>query len=353
MSTTEEQKLPQMEYVRFGNTGMRVSRFALGCMSYGSSKWQPWVKDEEESLELIGKAYDAGINFFDTADVYSNGESERVLGKAIKKFNMPRSRIVVATKVFFTVADQVENNLMGRQLDDEPEYVNSFGLSRKHIFDACDASLERLGLDYIDLYQIHRFDHQTPIEETMEALNDLVRSGKVRYIGCSSCYAWEFQKANRIAEKNGWAKFSSMQNLYNLIYREEEREMIPYCEDSGIASIHWSPLARGLLTGKNRNTTRMDSDRAINLFFAKKESANNEEIIDRVVEVAEKLACSPAQVSLAWMLSKPHCTSPIVGVGKLENLYDVIGSLAVKLSEQDIKYLEEPYIPRNLIYMSK
>ncbi|CEP14663.1 hypothetical protein [Parasitella parasitica] len=353
MSTTQEKNLPQMEYVRFGKTGMRVSRFALGCMSYGSSKWQAWVKDEQESLELIGKAYGAGINFFDTADVYSNGESERVLGKAIKKFNMPRSRIVVATKVFFTVGKEEDGNLLGQDLDGKPEFVNSYGLSRKHIFDACEASLERLQLDYIDLYQIHRFDHETPIEETMEALNDLVRSGKVRYIGSSSCYAWEFQKANRIAEKNGWAQFCSMQNLYNLIYREEEREMIPYCLDSGIASIHWSPLARGLLTGKNRNTIRMETDHATNLFFAKKESANNDVIIDRVVEVAERLGHSPAQIALAWMLTKPHCTSPIIGVGKIENLYDVIGSLNVKLSEQDIKYLEEPYIPRNLIYMSK
>ncbi|KAL7323805.1 hypothetical protein PS15p_210407 [Mucor circinelloides] len=353
MSVSDEKGLPKMEYVRFGSTGLRVSRFALGCMSYGSSKWQSWVKDQEESLNIIGKAFDAGINFFDTADAYSNGESERVLGKAIQKFKMPRSRIVVATKVFYTVANEVDNDVLGRQLDDEPAYANSFGLSRKHIFDACNASLERLGLDYIDLYQIHRFDHYTPIEETMEALNDLVRSGKVRYIGCSSCYAWEIQKANSIAEKNGWTKFSSMQNLYNLIYREEEREVIPYCQDSGVALIHWSPLARGLLTGKNRNTVRMESDRGINLFFAKKESANNDEIIDRVMQVAEKLGHSPAQISLAWILSKPHCTSPILGVGKLENLYDAIGALSVKLSEQDIQYLEEPYIPRNVIYMSK
>lgn len=185
----------------------------------------------------------------------------------------------------------------------------------------------------------------------MEALNDLVRSGKVRYIGCSSCYAWEFQKANTIAEKHGWAKFSSMQNLYNLLYREEEREMIPYCKDNGIASIHWSPLARGLLTGKNRNSVRIGSDHAIGHFFAKKEDANNDEIIDRVIEIAEKLGHSPAQIALAWMLTKEHTTCPIVGVGKLENLYDIIGSLAVKLSEEDVKYLEEPYIPRNLIPM--
>ncbi|KAG1054581.1 hypothetical protein G6F46_010850 [Rhizopus delemar] len=340
-----------MEYVRLGNTGMKVSRFCLGCMSYGSSKWQPWVKDEEESLELIGKAYDAGINFFDTADGYSNGESERILGKAIKKFNMPRSRIVIATKVFFTVPEDVSINVLGRQTKDDPQYVNSSGLSRKHIFDAVNASLERLGVDYIDLYQIHRFDPETPLEETMEALNDLVRLGKVRYIGASSGYAWQFQKANAIAERNGWAKFVSMQNLYNLIYREEEREMIPYCYDSGIASIHWSPLARGLLTGKNRESIREASDRGISLFFAKKENENDDAIIDRVIEIAEKYKHSPAQIALAWMLSKPHVTSPIVGVSKESQLHDVIRSLEVKLNDEDIKYLEELYIPRNLIPM--
>ncbi|KAI8075405.1 NADP-dependent oxidoreductase domain-containing protein [Gilbertella persicaria] len=339
----------KMQYVRFGNTGLRVSRLTLGCMSYGTSKWQSWVKDEEESLGLIGKAYDAGINFFDTADVYSNGESERILGKAIKKFNMPRSRIVVATKVFFPLTES--NSLAaGANNDQNPDLVNRHGLSRKHIFDAVDASLERLGLDYIDLYQIHRVDHNTPFEETMEALNDLVRSGKIRYIGCSSCYAWEFQKMNNIAEKRGWAKFVSMQNCYNLIYREEEREMIPYCKDAGIAIIPWSPLARGVLTGKNRNTTRTESDKAIERFFTK-EQQSNDFVIDRVVEIAEKLGHTPSQIALAWMLHKPEVTSPIVGIGKEHHLYDLIGALDVKLSERDIKYLEEPYVPRNLIPM--
>ncbi|KAI9470764.1 MAG: NADP-dependent oxidoreductase domain-containing protein [Benjaminiella poitrasii] len=351
MSDKKNKTLPKMQYVRFGNTGMRVSRFALGCMSYGSSKWQAWVKDEEESLKLLGKAYEGGINFFDTADAYSNGESERVLGKAIKQFNMDRVRIVVATKCFHSVNEDVAVNTLGYKNLDDSQYANCYGLSRKHIFDAVDASLKRLDLDYIDLYQIHRFDHNTPIEETMEALNDLVRSGKVRYIGASSMATWEFQKANAIAERNGWSKFSSMQNLYNLIYREEEREMIPYCLDSGIACIHWSPLARGLLTGKNRKSIRLESDRSINAFFAKKEDANNEAIIDRVTTLAEKLGHSPAQIALAWMLTKECCTAPIIGVGTEENLYDVIGSLDVKLSEEDIKFLEEPYIPRNLIPM--
>ncbi|KAI8368460.1 NADP-dependent oxidoreductase domain-containing protein [Blakeslea trispora] len=341
MSTT------QMKYVRFGSTGLRVSQLSLGCMTYGSSGWQSWVKDEEESLELIRKAYEAGINFFDTADAYSNGESERILGKAIKKFNMPRSRIVVATKVFFPLT---KSNSLGASHEDNSELVNCYGLSRKHIFDAVDASLERLGLDYIDLYQIHRVDRNTPFEETMEALNDLVRSGKVRYIGCSSCYAWEFQKMNNIAEQRGWTKFVSMQNCLNLIYREEEREMLPYCKDAGIAVIPWSPLARGLLTGKNRKTTRTDSDKAIGMFFGKEEESNNQ-VIDRVSELAEKLGHTASQIALAWLLHKPEVTAPIVGVSKEGHLYDLIGALDVKLSKEDMEYLEQPYIPRGLIPM--
>ncbi|KAI9251591.1 NADP-dependent oxidoreductase domain-containing protein [Sporodiniella umbellata] len=340
-----------MKYVRFGNTGLKVSRFCLGCFSFGSSQWQPWIKDEEESIELIGKAYQAGINFFDTADGYSNGESERVLGKAIKKFNMPRSRIVVATKVFFAVPEDLTTNVLGQKLDNDPRFLNDVGLSRKHIMDAVDASLERLGLDYIDLYQIHRFDPNTPIEETMEALNDLVRSGKVRYIGASSGHAWEFQKANALAERKGWTKFSSMQNLYNLLYREEEREMIPYCFDSGIASIHWSPLAKGLLAGKNRESVREGTDKAIELYFPETESENNNAIIDRVIEVADKHKCSPAQVALAWMLSKPHVTSPIIGFSKVSQLYDALGALEVELTKEEIEYLEELYIPRKPMTM--
>ncbi|KAI9470766.1 MAG: NADP-dependent oxidoreductase domain-containing protein [Benjaminiella poitrasii] len=346
-STTAEKSLPKMQYVRLGKTGMRVSKFALGCMSYGSSKHQAWIKDEEESLEIIGKAYEAGINFFDTADVYSNGVSERILGKAIKKFNMDRGRIVVATKVFFTANEEdISMSPMDPRVTQTGEFVNRNGLSRKHIFDAVDASLKRLDLDYIDLYQIHRFDHNTPIEETMEALNDLVRSGKVRYIGASSMATWEFQKANAIAERNSWTKFVSMQNCYNLLYREEEREMIPYCLDSGIGCIPWSPLARGALTGKNRKTTRTESDARAHIFSGADAS---EKIVDRVVEVAEKLGHSPAQIALAWMLTKSHCTAPIIGVGSEHNLYDVLGALNVKLSDEDIKYLEEPYVPRLVV----
>ncbi|KAL1936240.1 hypothetical protein VTP01DRAFT_374 [Rhizomucor pusillus] len=339
-----------MEYVKFGKTGMKVSRISLGCMSYGSSKWQSWVKDEEESLELIGKAYEAGINFFDTAESYSNGESERILGLAIKKFNMKRERIVVATKVYFPVNEDVSVNNLGMR-PNEPHLVNCLGLSRKHIFDAVEGSLKRLGLDYIDLYQIHRFDPDTPLEETMEALNDLVRLGKVRYIGASSGYAWQFQKANSIAEKNGWAQFVSMQNLYNLIYREEEREMMPYCQDQGIAVIPWSPLARGMLTGKNRQTARTETDRGQKLFFQNSVTQNNEEIIDRVCKVAESKGVAPSHVALAWVLSKPFVTSPILGIGKLEHLEDAIAGMKLKLTPEEIKYLEEAYIPREVIPM--
>ncbi|KAG1304932.1 hypothetical protein G6F60_006162 [Rhizopus arrhizus] len=325
-----------MQYVRLGNTGMKVSRFCLGCMSYGSSKWMPWVKDEEESINLI--------------DVYSNGESERVLGEAIKKFNLPRSRIVVATKVFFIVNEKdVPRSIHGQGVDKEPAYVNALGLSRKHIFDAVDASLKRLDLDYIDLYQIHRLDSETPLEETMEALNDLVRSGKVRYIGASSMSAWQFQKANAIANKNGWAKFVSMQNMYNLIHREEEREMIPYCYDSGIASIHWSPLAKGLLIGKNRDSVRKNTDIIAPQLFGDKLTANDDAIIDRVIEIAEKYNRSPAQIALAWMLTKPHVTSPIVGFSKESQIIDTVKSLEVKLTEEDVKYLEELYVAREPI----
>ncbi|KAG1450357.1 hypothetical protein G6F55_009723 [Rhizopus delemar] len=244
--------LPKMEYVRLGNTGMKVSRFCVGCMSYGSSKWMPWVKDEEESINLIGKAYECGINFFDTANVYSNGESERVLGKAIKKFNMPRSRIVIATKVFFIVNEK-----------DAPRSINIQGVE--------------------------------------EALNDVVRSGKVRYIGASSMSAWQFQKANAIANKNGWAKFVSMQNMYNLIHREEEREMIPYCVDSGIASIHWPPLAKGLLIGKNRDTVRKNTDIIAPQLFGDILNANDDAIIDRILEIAEKYNRLPAQCNQSSM----------------------------------------------------
>ncbi|SAL99025.1 hypothetical protein [Absidia glauca] len=341
-----------MQYVRFGNTSLRVSRISLGCMSYGSSQWQDWVKDEKDSLALIEKAYKQGINFFDTADGYSNGESERILGKAIKQFDFPRSRIVVATKVFFPVANDIASNVLGAKPEDNPEFVNGYGLSRKHIFDAVDASLKRLGLDYIDILYIHRYDDNTPIEETMEALHDVVKSGKVRYLGASSMNAWKFVQANYVAELKGWTKFVCMQNLYNLIYREEERDMIPYLINQGIAMVPWSPLARGLLSRPSQESSvRSSSDRGISGFFAEKESANNSEINERVAHLSKEKGVSMSQIALAWVFSKPFVTSPILGIGKEEHLYDLVNALDVKLTEEDIAYLEQPYIPRNLIPM--
>ncbi|CAO3630901.1 unnamed protein product [Cunninghamella blakesleeana] len=347
--TEIKKDLPPMEYVRFGNTGLKVSKICLGCMSYGTKDWQNWVLEEEDSLNIIGKAYEAGINFFDTANVYSNGNSERILGKAIKKFNMPRGRIVVATKFYAPVRTEGPYD---PTVAKNPAFVNQWGSSRKHIFDAVDASLERLGLDYIDLYQIHRYDPDTPWEETMDALNDLVRSGKVRYIGASSMPAWQFQKANSIAEKNGWAKFVSMQNLYNLIYREEEREMIPYCLDQGIAGIPWSPLAGGILAGRNRKTVREESSgNLIKNFIKVREDQDNEKILDKVIEIAENRKATPAQIALAWVFSKKYATSPILGIGKESHLHDLIGALAVKLTDEEIKSLDDLYAPRGVMPM--
>ncbi|KAF9976508.1 hypothetical protein BGZ73_008448 [Actinomortierella ambigua] len=339
-----------MEYVRLGKTGLRVSRFGLGCMTFGDAGWNGWAKGEEESLDLIKMAYDAGINFFDTADIYSNGKSEEILGKAIKKFNMDRHRIVVATKVFAALLPGNTPAPMGgvEAWRSDPTLVNKQGLSRKHIFEAVDASLKRLGLDYIDLYQIHRFDEYTPIEETMEALNDLVRSGKVRYIGASSMNAWKFQKANYIAEQRGWAKFVSMQNLYNLLYREEEREVIPYSLDAGIGGLPWSPLAMGKLAGRNRATDRTQAEPWLGTPAVRDAG---EDIVDRVIELADKRGIKPAQVALAWLLAKPYVTAPIVGINKEEHLKDAVGALSVKLTEEEIKYLEEPYVPKALIPM--
>ncbi|KAG0269751.1 hypothetical protein DFQ27_002167 [Actinomortierella ambigua] len=302
-------------------------------MSFGHKSWNGWALEEDEALPMIKKAYEAGINFFDTADGYSNGKSEEILGKAIRKYNMDRGRIVVATKS----SDYA-------LWPTNPAFVNKYGLSRKHLFDAVDASLQRLGLDYIDLYQIHLSDSNTPIEETMEALNDLVRSGKVRYIGASNMTAWQFQKANNIAAKRGWAQFVSMQNLYNLIRRESERELIPYSLDAGIGGIPWSPLAMGRLTGKSasRATPRMKTDR----FITQSTTRDSEAIIiDRVVEVAERKGVKAAQVALAWLLSKPYVAAPIVGVSKEEHLDDAVNALSVQLTEDEVKYLEEAYVP--------
>ncbi|KAI8642132.1 NADP-dependent oxidoreductase domain-containing protein [Parasitella parasitica] len=349
MSDNENnKKLPEMQYVQLGNTGLRISRICLGCMSYGTSKWSSWVKDEKESIEFIKEAYRLNINFFDTADTYSNGESERVLGKALREIGAPRSRVVIATKVFAPVYSDPSRPFNRDGLEKDPEMVNGYGLSRKHILDAVDASLERLGVDYIDLYQIHRLDTQTPMEEIMQALNDVVRSGKVRYIGASTMAAWQFQKLNSIAERNGWAKFVSMQNLYNLLYREEEREMVPYCADAGIGMIPWSPLAMGALTGKTRNTDRSNTRFSFSMFPSAQQESNNT-IIDRVEEIAKRHNVTSAQVALAWEFTKPFVSAPIIGASRIEQLHDLVGSLDLNLTKEEVKYLEEPYTPRPTI----
>jgi 1-deoxyxylulose-5-phosphate synthase len=323
-----------MDYTRFGKTGMKVSKLCLGCMTYGSSKWREWVLEEEASRPFIREALEKGINFFDTADVYSLGASEEILGRAIKDF-AKRDEVVIATKVF---------NPMGSG-------VNARGLSRKHIMEAIDISLRRLGTDYVDLYQIHRFDDETPIEETVEALSDVVRAGKALYVGASSMWTWQFARMISVARERGLAEFVSMQNFYNLIYREEEREMMKFCADQNLAVIPWSPLARGYLAGsgigENASTVRGRTDPySVSLGLG---SRQDESIRRRVVEVAEKHGVKPAVVALAWVLSKPYITAPIVGASKAHHLDDAIAALSLKLDARTIAKLEEPYQPKAIV----
>ncbi len=322
-----------MECVNFGNTGLKVSRLCLGCMTYGSSKWRDWVLDEAESRPFIKRALESGINFFDTANMYSDGASEEVVGRALHDF-AGRDEVVIATKLF-------------NRMRPDP---NGRGLSRKAILTEIDHSLRRLGTDYVDLYQIHRWDYDTPIEETMEALNDVVKAGKVRYIGASSMFAWQFATSLYVSELNGWTRFVSMQNHYNLIYREEEREMIPLCRDQGIGIIPWSPLARGFVAGnRSKNageTARSKSDEyAHQMYYQDDDFA----VVDRLTEVAQAHGLSNVKIALAWILSKPGVTAPIVGASKPHHLDDAIAALSVKLSEGDIKRLEEPYRPHRIL----
>jgi aryl-alcohol dehydrogenase-like predicted oxidoreductase len=320
-----------MDYVNLGSTGLKVSRLCLGCMTYGAKSWREWVLEEQDAKPFIKQALDAGINFFDTADVYSFGASEQILGNALKEFSAPRDRTVIATKVFTPMSDD----------------PNDRGLSRKHIMQSIDNSLRRLGTDYVDLYQIHRFDYETPIEETLEALTDVVKAGKALYIGASSMHAWQFAKMLYVADQMGFSRFVSMQNHYNLMYREEEREMIPLCEDQGIGLIPWSPLARGQLAGNTRNiTTRTNTDD-----FSKRTYTHpaDDKVIDRVAEVAAGRGVPPAQVALAWVLSKPYITSPIVGASKPHHLGDAIAALDLKLEADEIKRLEEVYEPHAVL----
>lgn len=333
-----------MRYVRLGNSGLKVSKIILGCMSYGSSEWQDWVLDQEESFGHIKAAYDAGINAFDTADTYSNGQSEVVLGRAIKKFNLPRNKIVVLTKVYFAVGDEMsaEHLFQAGPEADKKGYVNRHGLSRKHIFDSVKASLERLQLDYIDVLQCHRFDYDTPIEETMQALHDVVQAGYVRYIGMSSCWAWQFHIMQNYAITNRLTPFISMQNHYNLLYREEEREMMPTLKHFGVGAIPWSPLARGLTTRPltDVSSTRSGTDRMLKGYNM---GAGTHEIIATIEKIAKTRNVSMAQVSLAWIMSRPGVTAPIVGTTSLDNLKDLLGAIDLQLTDEEVKALESPY----------
>jgi aryl-alcohol dehydrogenase-like predicted oxidoreductase len=321
-----------MNYKRLGNSGMQVSRICLGMMTYGDPAKRPWSLPLEEADPFVKRAIEAGINFFDTANAYSAGDSEIITGKLLEKY-AKREDYVLASKVFFSVGGK----------------PNGQGLSRKHIFQAVHDSLKRLEMDYIDLYQIHRFDPNTPVEETMEALNDLVRAGLVRYIGASSMYAWQFAKMQNVAERNGWTKFVSMQNHYNLIYREEEREMIPLLTDSGTGMIPWSPLARGTLTGNRTREGEKLSKRAETDAFAETlYSERDFDIVDRVSEIAIARGVSNAQVALAWMLEKPYITAPIIGASKMQHLEDAIAALELKLSPEEVVKLEELYQPHKI-----
>jgi aryl-alcohol dehydrogenase-like predicted oxidoreductase len=323
-----------MEYAKLGRTGLEVSRICLGCMSYGGGNRgnHAWSLGEEESRPFIKRALEAGINFFDTANRYSLGSSEEILGRAIKDFAR-RGEVVIATKVY------------GRMRPGP----NGAGLSRKAILAEIDASLRRLGMDYVDLYQIHRWDYDTPIEETLEALHDVVKSGKARYIGASSMHAWQFARALGIAEKHGWTRFVSMQNLVNLLYREEEREMLPLCAAEGIGVIPWSPQARGKLTRDWTYTSiRTETDEAFGRLFANTEDADKK-VVDRVAEVAAARGIARAQVALAWLLAKPVITAPIVGATKLHHLDDALAAVTVKLSAEEISALEEPYVPHAVV----
>lgn len=314
-----------MEFTRLGNTGLKVSRICLGTMTYGDAGWREWVLDEAASRPFLKEALDAGINFFDSADIYSIGVSEEILGRAIKDMAR-RDEVVIATKLFGPMGPG----------------QNQRGLSRKHVFEAVDNSLKRLGTDFIDLYQIHRWDYDTPIEETLEALNDVVRAGKVRYIGGSSMFAWQFSKALYTSQMNGWAKFVSMQNFYNLAYREEEREMLPLCKDQGIGVIPWSPLARGyLVRDPGTDTARTKSDDFMTTLDIGKPA--DVAVRDAVIAVAERLGVTRAQVAIAWLLSKSAVTSPIVGASKDHHLKDAVAAVGLKLSDADIKELEAPY----------
>lgn len=324
-----------MDYVNLGATGTKVSRLCLGCMTYGSSKWRDWVLEDEAARPFLKRALDLGINFFDTADMYSLGESEAVLGRALAAFGPGRDKVVIATKVF-------------QPMGDDP---NARGLSRKHIMHSIDASLKRLQTDYVDLYQIHRFDPHTPIEETMAALDDVVRAGKALYIGASSMYAWQFAKMQQIARDHGGATFVTMQNHYNLVYREEEREMIPLCIDQGVGLIPWSPLARGFLAGNRSREEKGETTRAKSDDFAHRMYYQDSDfaVVARVTEIARRRGIPNAQLALAWLLRQPGVTAPIIGASRMQHLDDAVAALAVELAGDELAMLADAYRPHPVL----
>jgi len=323
-----------VDYVRLGHTGLKVSRLCLGTMTYGTPEWRPWVLDEAASRPFIARALEHGINFFDTADMYSLGVSEQVLGRALKEL-ATRDRVVVATKAFYPITDGPNNR----------------GLSRKHLFNAIDGSLSRLGVDYVDLYQIHRFDRETQIEETLEALHDIVKAGKARYIGASSMFAWQFMKMLAVADAHRWTRFVSMQNHYNLVYREEEREMLPLCREEGIGVIPWSPLARGFLADNRRGEDRGETVRARTDDFAHTLYYTESDFIiaDRAADLAKRRGVKPTQIALAWLLAKPGVTAPIIGASKLPHLDEAVAAIDLRLDAGEMTFLEEPYQPHAVL----
>lgn len=324
-----------MEYTTLGATGVVVSRICLGCMTYGAKSWREWILEEEEGRPFIRRALELGINFFDTADVYSLGRSEEILGKALKDYGPGRDKVIIATKVFAAMGDD----------------PNQRGLSRKHIRHSIDDSLRRLGTDYVDLYQIHRFDPSTPIEETLEALDEVVRSGKALYTGASSMYAWQFARMLCAAEKRGSSRFVTMQNHYNLLYREEEREMIPLCREEGIGILPWSPLARGLLARNPPaegygNTARARTDEVAHKMYYRQ---SDHAVVRSVSEIAGKRGVTMGQVALAWLLHQPGVTAPIIGASRMEHLEEAVKALEIRLDEEERKALAEPYEPHPVL----
>jgi aryl-alcohol dehydrogenase-like predicted oxidoreductase len=324
-----------VDYVRLGSAGLKVSRICLGMMSYGSQAERAWHLDEAAAEPIVKAAVDGGITFFDTADTYSGGVTEQITGNLLRALFAKRDDYVLASKVYFPMGDG----------------VNDRGLSRKHVLSAIDASLRRLGTDYVDLYQIHRWDYETPIEETMGALHEIVQAGKARYIGASSMFAWQFAKAQHVAERNGWTRFASMQNHYNLLYREEEREMMPLCADQGVAVLPYSPLARGMLTGNRsrqgeRRTTRATDDP---LSDERYRADADFDVVDRLAEVAAEREVPAAQLALAWLLSRPGVTAPIVGATRLGHISDAVAAAELTVTDDEVRRLEEPYVPHPVL----